>query len=145
MRNDLITLLGEKDNDNLSVRIGDVLVDIDGVSPGGRNIELVLDRDDLATALRTMAPHDTIMRAGDVVQEMSAHPDADVTIAIGATFVDIYAVQYDHERDRIMLRVLPEDLTDAVTRLARDGIAVSRDADRRRRTANSVARPQSTG
>lgn len=73
---------------------------------------------------------DTVMRAGDVVQEIAEHPDADVTIAVGATLVDVYAVQYDGERDRIVLRVLPEDLADAVAKLARDGLALDQVADR---------------
>lgn len=73
---------------------------------------------------------DTVMRAGDVVQQMADHPDADVTIAIGATLVDVYAVQYDSERDRIVLQILPEDLADAVAKLARDGLALGQVADR---------------
>jgi hypothetical protein len=73
---------------------------------------------------------DTVMCAGDVVQEMTGHPDFDVTIAIGATLVDVYAVQYDGERDRIILRVLPEDLADAVAKLARDGLALGQVAGR---------------
>lgn len=62
LRNDLITLLGEKNNDNVAVRIGGLLVDVDGVASGGGNIELVLDPDDLAAALRTMAPPDEAVR-----------------------------------------------------------------------------------
>lgn len=33
----------------------------------------------------------------------------------------VYAVSYDGDRDRIVLQVLPEDLTDAVANLARGG------------------------
>jgi hypothetical protein len=62
LRNDLITLLGEKNNDNVAVRIGGALVDIDGVAPSAGNIELVLDPDDLSAALRTMAPPDEAVR-----------------------------------------------------------------------------------
>ena len=62
LRNDLITLLGEKNNDNVAVLVGRVLVDVDGVAPGGGNIKLVLDPDDLSAALRKMAAPDEAVR-----------------------------------------------------------------------------------
>ena len=70
------------------------------------------------------------MSSSEVVEAIGGHPDADVTIAIGAIFVDVYAVSYDRHRDRIVLQVLPEDLTDAVANLARGGLALSQVAPR---------------
>ena len=55
LRNDLITLLGEKDNDNVAVQIGDVHVDVDGVAYAHGNIMLVLAPEDLPNALRSAA------------------------------------------------------------------------------------------
>ena len=62
LRNELTTLLGEKNNDNVAVRIGGAPVDVDGVALSGENIALRLDPDGLAAALRTMAPPDEAVR-----------------------------------------------------------------------------------
>lgn len=55
LRNDLINLLAEKDNDNVAACIGGLLIDVDGVTVQRGNIVLVLTPEDLSDALRRAA------------------------------------------------------------------------------------------
>lgn len=65
---------------------------------------------------------DTVMTAQDVSDALVGYLDADVTVAIGATAVDILSVSYDADKEKIVLRLLADDLIDAVVKLARDGL-----------------------
>lgn len=55
LRNDLINLLGERDNDTVTVDIGGILVDVDSVATDRGNIVLVLDPEDLRGTLEQVA------------------------------------------------------------------------------------------
>lgn len=51
LRNDLITLLSEQDNNAVTVSLDGVLVDVDSVAIQAGSIVLVLDLEDLQDAL----------------------------------------------------------------------------------------------
>lgn len=55
LRNDLINLLAERDNDAVTVDVGGILIDIDAVSYDRGNIVLVLDPEELQGTLEQTA------------------------------------------------------------------------------------------
>lgn len=55
LRNDLITLLGEQDNDAVTVDVGGILVDVDAVRNDRGSIVLLLDQEDLRNVLAQVA------------------------------------------------------------------------------------------
>lgn len=55
LRNDLISLLGEKDNDAVTVDVNGILIDVTAVRTGRGSIMLVLDPEDLHDVLSTVA------------------------------------------------------------------------------------------
>ena len=52
LRNSLMTLLAEKDNDTVAVRIGELLIDVAAVANERGCIALILNPDDLQDALK---------------------------------------------------------------------------------------------
>lgn len=54
LRNHLIALLAEKDNDTVTVNVGGILIDIDGVTDDRGCIVLNLDSDDVQNVLHRM-------------------------------------------------------------------------------------------
>lgn len=57
-RNDLITLLGEKDNDTVTVSLNGFLIEVDSVSCAAGHIVLILDPVEAADTLRQIAAGD---------------------------------------------------------------------------------------
>ena len=55
LRNDLITQLAQKDNDNVAVDVGGILVDVRGVSTDRGSIVLLLEPEEFAATLRQVA------------------------------------------------------------------------------------------
>jgi hypothetical protein len=58
LRNDLITLLGERDNDPVSVSINGFMVDVESVAYMRGHIVLVLDPDEMSDSLKQLAAGD---------------------------------------------------------------------------------------
>ena len=59
LRNELITYLGEKDNDPVSVSIEGFMVDIASLAKVGKHIVLILDPDELRDTLKQIAAGDS--------------------------------------------------------------------------------------
>lgn len=72
---------------------------------------------------------DGALVAHELAGQLTARPDAEVTISIGDMSIDIYGVSYREDREVFELHVLADDLADAVRNLARDGLALERTAD----------------
>lgn len=53
LRNSLMTLLAEKDNNTVTVRIGELLIDVEAVAEERECIALILNPDDVRDALKT--------------------------------------------------------------------------------------------
>lgn len=56
LRNSLMTLLAEKDNNTVTVRIGELLIDVEAVADERECIALIVDPDDLQDALKKVSP-----------------------------------------------------------------------------------------
>jgi hypothetical protein len=55
LRNNLITLLAESDNDTVAVNVNGILIDVDSAAHYRGNIVLVLDPEDLRSTLKQVA------------------------------------------------------------------------------------------
>ena len=55
LRNDLITLLGEQDNDPVTVDVGGILVDVAAVTADRGSVVIVCDPEDLRATLDQLA------------------------------------------------------------------------------------------
>lgn len=55
----------------------------------------------------------------EVTRHLALHPFADVTVEIEGTLIDVCAVTYDTDRDKTVLKILPEDLKDATNRMTK--------------------------
>lgn len=62
-----------------------------------------------------------VMASQELIREIATHQDAEVTVAVGAMLIDVTSVSYDVERDVFVLRMLPEDLADAVREFVASG------------------------
>lgn len=56
--------------------------------------------------------------AHEVIRRLAIHPLTEVTVDVGGILIDVYDVGYDAHRDKVVLKVLPEDLADAVRRMS---------------------------
>lgn len=52
LRNNLISLLAEKDNNTVTVKVGDLLIDVEGLADERECIALILNPDDLRDAVQ---------------------------------------------------------------------------------------------
>lgn len=59
------------------------------------------------------------MSAQDVMRELNGHGDAEVTVKIAGTMLDVIRVIYDPDRDKFVLQLHPDDVDDALRRLYR--------------------------
>ena len=71
LRNDLITLLSQKDNDTVTVDVGGTLVDIEAVADARGGIALILQPDDLQDTLTRIAAGTSAP-----IEQIDVKPDA---------------------------------------------------------------------
>ena len=64
---------------------------------------------------------DTVMVSQELVWELAGHKDVDVTVAVGDMLIDVRAVTFNPDRDKYVLHLVAEDLTDALRTMAGDG------------------------
>ena len=57
--------------------------------------------------------------ASDVVSDLAEHGDAEVTVNIAGTLVDVCRVAYDRDRERFVLDLHPDDLDEVLRKLFR--------------------------
>jgi hypothetical protein len=72
---------------------------------------------------------DTVMLSQELVWELAGRKDVDVTVAVGDMLIDVCAVIFDPDRDKYVLHLVAEDLTDALRALNGDGSAQDQAAE----------------
>lgn len=78
LRNDLINLVAERDNDPVAVSVNGTLIDVDSVGYQGGRLVLVLDPDGLRDVLRQIAPRGPEVDAATVRRPSVPIPHDDV-------------------------------------------------------------------
>jgi hypothetical protein len=73
---------------------------------------------------------DTVMVSQELVWELAGRKDVDVTVAVGDMLIDVRAVTYHHGRDKYVLHLHADDLTDAIRKITGDRSAHDQAAER---------------
>ena len=72
---------------------------------------------------------DTVILSQQLASELAGRKDVDVTVAVGAVLIDVRAVTYDRHRDKYVLHLVAEDLTDALRTMTVDAPAPTQAAE----------------
>lgn len=76
--------------------------------------------------------------AGDVVMDMAKKCDADLTVDVAGTLVDVARVDYDTDREKFVLRLHPDDLAEVLRKLFRNRAHEDQADDRSAGKENSM-------
>jgi hypothetical protein len=66
LRNDLITLLAQRNNDTVAVDVNGILIDVDAVTADRGNVVLTLNPEDLSDTVRQIASGRLPLQGADV-------------------------------------------------------------------------------